>query len=100
MQKISRNYVEIFLLSLIIFAPKWICSYFFFPEENLLIKTILDINDVHYFPNVISFSNLDINPTFNEFVKAEKKIITFPVTKMWALGSPSELSLFVKEYSK
>ena len=41
-----------------------------------------------------------VTPLYNQFVKAEKKIITFPVTKMWALGSPSELSLFVKEYSK
>lgn len=41
-----------------------------------------------------------VTPAYNQFVKAEKKIITFPVTKMWALGSPSELSLFVKEYSK
>ena len=95
MQKISRNYVEIFLLSLIIFAPKWICSFFFFPEENLLIKTILDINDVHYFSNVISFSNLDINPTFNEFVKAEK-IITFP---FFSIIAHSLLFKFISYFS-
>ena len=77
MKENSRIYLEIFLISLLIFLPKWICSYYFFPNEELLIKTLLDINDVHYFLNAISFSNLDLTPSFNEFIQP-KKIITFP----------------------
>ena len=77
MKENSRIYLEIFLISLLIFLPKWICSYYFFPNEDLLIKTLLDIKDVHYFLNVISFSNFDLTPSFNEFIEA-KKIITFP----------------------
>jgi len=77
MKENSRIYLEIFLISLLIFLPKWICSYYFFPNEELLIKTLLDIKDVHYFLNVISLSNFDITPSFNEFIEP-KKIITFP----------------------
>ena len=77
MLKNSRINLEIFLISLLIFLPKWISSYYLFPNEELLIKTILDIKDVHYFLNVVSFSNLDLTPSFNEFIEPEK-IITFP----------------------
>ena len=77
MEKSSRTYLEILLISLIVFSPKWICSYFLFPGETLLEKTILDIDDVHYFLNVVSFSNFDLSPSFNEFISSEK-IITFP----------------------
>ena len=73
----SRINLEIFLISLLIFLPKWISSYYFFPNEELIIKTILDIKDVHYFLNVVSLSNLDLTPSFNEFIEP-KKIITFP----------------------
>ena len=73
----SRINLEIFVISLLIFLPKWISSYYLFPNEELIIKTILDIKDVHYFLNVVSLSNLDLTPSFNEFV-VPKKIITFP----------------------
>ena len=77
MEKSSRTYLEILLISLIVFSPKWFFSYFLFPGETLLEKTILDIDDVHYFLNVISFSNFDLSPSFNELISSEK-IITFP----------------------
>jgi hypothetical protein len=77
MKENSRTHLEIFLISVLIFCPKWICSYYLFPNEELLIKTLLDIKDVHYFLNVISLSNFDLTPSFNEFIEP-KKIITFP----------------------
>jgi|APSaa5957512535_1039671.scaffolds.fasta_scaffold08289_4 hypothetical protein len=77
MKENSRTYLEILLISVLIFCPKWICSYYLFPNEELLIKTLLDIKDVHYFLNVISLSNFDLTPSFNEFIEP-KKIITFP----------------------
>ncbi len=77
MKENSRIHLEIFLITLLIFLPKWICSYYLFPSEEFLIKTILDIKDVQYFLNVVSLSNLDLTPSFNEFIEP-KKIITFP----------------------
>jgi len=39
-----------------------------------------------------------ITPIYNLFAKSNKKIITFPVKKMWALGSTEEVNLFLKEF--
>ena len=39
-----------------------------------------------------------VTPVYNLFASANKKIITYPVKKMWALGSPDEINLFLKEY--
>ena len=39
-----------------------------------------------------------VTPVYNLFSKYNKKIITFPVEKMWALGSPEEVNLFLKEF--
>lgn len=47
----------------------------------------------------ISYKNeFYVTPVYNQLVKAGKKIIVFPVEKMWTLGSSHELDLFVKEY--
>lgn len=39
-----------------------------------------------------------VTPVYNLFVEANKKIITYPVKKMLALGSPEEVNLFLKEF--
>ena len=39
-----------------------------------------------------------VTPVYNLFSQYKKKIITFPVKKMWALGSPEEVNLFLKEF--
>ncbi len=39
-----------------------------------------------------------VTPVYNLFSKSNKKITTFPVKKMWALGSPDEVDLFLKEF--
>ncbi len=38
-------------------------------------------------------------PTYNELIKEQKKIRIFPVEKMWGLGTPEDLELFLKNYS-
>ena len=40
-----------------------------------------------------------VTPVYNFFAKAEKKIITFPVSKMYALGDEKEIKLFENEYN-
>jgi len=39
-----------------------------------------------------------VTPIYNLFAKSNKKIISYPVEKMWALGSPEEVNLFLKEF--
>jgi len=41
-----------------------------------------------------------VSPIYNLFAQAKKKIIVYPVKKMWALGSPDELELFLDEYKQ
>ncbi len=52
-----------------------------------MIKKEMKYNDEYY-----------VTPVYNLFVESNKKIITFPVNKMWALGSSDEVKLFLKEY--
>ena len=59
---------------------------------------------VHYGKKMIKenikFNNeYYVTPIYNLLVQENKKIITFPIIKMWALGNPDELELFIKEYS-
>lgn len=39
-----------------------------------------------------------VTPVYNLFIESNKKIITYPVKKMWPLGSPEEVNLFLKEF--
>lgn len=41
-----------------------------------------------------------ITPIYNLFAKYKKKIITYPIKKMWPLGSSEEVNLFLKEFQK
>ena len=36
-------------------------------------------------------------PVYNEAIEDEKKIKTFHVDKMWGLGTPEDLKVFVNE---
>jgi hypothetical protein len=48
--------------------------------------------------NIRSNNEFYVTPIYNLYAKSKKKIITFPVKKMWALGNPEEVNLFVKEF--
>lgn len=50
--------------------------------------------------NIIHIDEFYITPLYNLFIEAGKKVIINPVTKMWALGSPEEIELFIREYNK
>ena len=39
-----------------------------------------------------------VTPVYNEFIKKNKIIITFPIEKKWPLGSPEEIKKFVNLY--
>lgn len=39
-----------------------------------------------------------VTPLYNLLAEAKKKVITFPVIKMWALGNPDEVKIFLNEY--
>lgn len=70
---------------------------------------------VHYFKHGSDFVNLAqqmidenirhnnefyVTPIYNLFAKLNKKIITLPVKKMWALGNPEEVDIFLSEFKE
>ena len=80
--------------------------------EKQLISKIATVG-VHYFKkgsDFVKYANevrgrrmkykneFFVTPIYNLFVQDKKKIITYPVKKMWPLGSPDEVNLFLKEF--
>ena len=48
--------------------------------------------------NDIRFNNeFYVTPIYNEFIRDNKKIITFPIEKKWPLGSEDEIREFLAE---
>ena len=76
-KKINRDYFLIFILTAIFFFLKYFFSLFFFKEDFLITKILLETGDIQYYPLVESFSRFDFAPSFNSYLIA-KKIITFP----------------------
>ena len=100
--------------------PKW--SYVRVGEEGLVIETaekkpISDIATagIYYYKKGSDFvkyakqmiaKDLHLNgeffvcPAYNEMISDNKKIRIFPIQKMWGLGTPEDLNLFLNKYKK
>jgi len=52
-----------------------------------MIKKDIRFNDEFY-----------VTPIYNEFVRKQKYVISFPINKKWALGSPKEINKFLFDY--
>jgi len=49
--------------------------------------------------NNIRFNNeFYVTPVYNEFIKKNKKIISFPIGNKWPLGSPEEIKNFIRNF--
>ena len=71
---------EYYFLILLVFAiilPKWIVSIIYF-DNSIIVNTIFNVEDIQYFPIIISVSDLIFNPSYLNDVTAEK-FITFPI---------------------
>jgi len=69
---------EYYFLILLVFAtilPKWIISIIYF-DNSIIVNTIFNVEDIQYFPIIISVSDLIFNPSYLDSVIAEK-FITF-----------------------
>lgn len=49
--------------------------------------------------NVRTNNEFYVCPVFNEAIGDEKKIITYDVQRMWGIGTPEDLDVFLKEHS-
>ena len=77
MKYILKNYkipIFIFILGLFFFAGKWINSFLFFPNENIINKIIFEIPDFLYFPLIHDLANLNFNPSYSSLNETLKFI--------------------------
>jgi len=79
-KKIKSNYINLSLFSIafILVAFRWLVSYYFYPNEPLLIKNIVDLEDVYYFPYIINLSEFNFNPNYT-FYNYENNLLALPI---------------------
>ena len=73
------KYKNLFLILfpvLIVFSD-WLQIFYFFREFSLDFKVLLNFNDIEYFPFIISLSEFNFSPSFNDNFKASGSI-SFP----------------------
>ena len=75
MENKNLNYL-IFLLFLIILF-KWIINFYYLNDLEIDLKILLNVNDIQYFPFIISLSDLNFSPSYNDFFKTEG-VTSFP----------------------
>ena len=89
MKEIKINSTILFLFfSFLIIAFKLILSNFYYPDEDLLLKTIFDIESLQFIPIIKSYSEFDFSPIFELKDNFDYKNLAFPY-----------LSLFLHSFS-
>jgi len=48
--------------------------------------------------NIRTNNEFYVTPVYNELIADGKKVISFPVNKMWSLGTPKEVENFINSY--
>ena len=72
-KNISNNLL-ILLFSFSIVFIKWLISFYFFQNENLINKLIFDIEDFYYFPHVINFLEFDFSPDYLKNIPSQNSL--------------------------
>ena len=79
MKAITNNIEILYLLTIVFFSVliKWVILSVFF-DNYLYTNILLAIQDTQYFPLVVSFSNLEFNPSYLSLIESSKTI-SFPI---------------------
>jgi hypothetical protein len=72
---IKKRYVWLVPFSII--TIKWILIFYIYKDFNLNLKILFNFDDLSYFPFIISLSDLNLSPTFNEYYNVNN-LISFP----------------------
>ena len=96
MKAITNNIEILYLLTIVFFSVliKWIILTVFF-DNYLYTNILLAIQDTQYFPLVVSFSNLEFNPSYLSLIESSKTI-SFP---LFSVFFHSLLFKFINVYS-
>ena len=78
--KIDNRYI--WLLPFLIILSKWVIIFYTYRGFDFEFVILSNFNDISYFPFILSLSELNLSPTFNEYFSTEK-LITFPIASMF-----------------
>ena len=76
MKSINKKYIWLLPLSIIFF--KWTYIFYCFRNFDFDIRIFINFNDVAYFPLIVSLSDLNLSPAYNDYFKPIN-LITFPI---------------------
>jgi len=76
MKEIKNTHILFLFIFFSIFS-KWIVLNIFY-ENHIFSNVIISLQDIQYFPLIISISNLDFSPTYLDLIQ-NSKIISFPM---------------------
>ena len=69
--------IFLFAFPILIILSNWLLIFHFYKEFDFDLKILLNFNDIEYFPFIISLSQFDLSPTFNDYFNADG-MMTFP----------------------
>ena len=72
---------KIILISFLMIVPSWGFSFYFYPDENFLLKILHESEDVLYYPFVTNFLELNLKPVYDlDFSgNVESGIVAYPI---------------------
>lgn len=79
MKQFDKEYI--WLLPLFIIIIKWIFIFYFYKDFNFNLRIFVNFNDLSYFPFIVSLSDLNLLPSFNEYFKPTNPI-AFPIASI------------------
>ena len=76
--KLKLIKLSIFYIASVIVIFRWFVSYYYYPDEPLLIKNLLDLEDLYYFPYILNLAEFNFNPNYT-FYNYENNILALPI---------------------
>ena len=73
----NKNLNYLISLPFLIILFKWIINFYYLNDLEIDLKILLNVNDIQYFPFIISLSDLNFSPSYNDFFKTEG-VTSFP----------------------
>ena len=78
--KLNSPFLIILFVNFFFLSLKWMIS-FYESDETLITSILINTKDIQYYPLIISFSELNFNPTFLEYYN-DTKIIPVPLASL------------------
>ena len=82
------------LLTIALIVPKWIYSFYLFPDEDFLIKIISETRSIPHYPLANNISDFNFKPFYDPSISENAGILGFPILNLiiislfWKLFGP------------